>query len=98
MKQKLPTNKSANDYRRELRETNLKLTSTEAHIKVRLLEMIKTHPDAIVTQMGGTDIKASGVTEDWIDRQNIETQLEYLSSIEDYSEKKFGVHQIKFDG
>lgn len=77
--------KTSKDYRRELSGFRTSVESTEAHIKSRLLELVEKFPDAIVSKRGMDMFKARCLSKTWVDRMPIETQLEYIESIENHN-------------
>jgi len=89
-KKLLDTRKTSNDYRRELRVTEMKLESIKNHVSSRLLELSSIHPEAIVTQQGGTDIKARGITKNWIERLTVYEQLVFIQMIENNTKNLHG--------
>jgi hypothetical protein len=77
--------KTSNDYRKELNGFKKSVESTEAHIKSRLLELSEKFPDAIVSKKGVDMFKARCLSKTWIDRMPIETQLDHIEAIEEYT-------------
>ena len=77
--------KTSRDYRRELSGFRKNVESTEAHVKSRLLELMEKFPDAIVSKKGSDMFKARCLSKTWIDRMPVETQLDYIESIENHT-------------
>jgi len=77
--------KTSNDYAKELKDLRIRLDSTEAHIKARLMYLVEKFPDAIVVKKGIDKFKAKYVTKQWIDGLSADTQLDYIRAIEEHS-------------
>jgi len=79
--------KTANDYQKELKDLRKRVESTEAHIKARLIHLVEKFPDAIILKKGIDEFKAKCVTKSWIDGLPVDTQLNYIRSIEEHTAK-----------
>ena len=81
--------KTSKSYRKELNGFKKNIESTEAHITARLIHLVEKFPDAIVLKKksfdGDVSFKAKCVTKSWIDGLAIETQLNYIESIEEHT-------------
>ena len=88
--------KTSKDYRKELSGLKKSVESTEAHIKVRLIHLIEKFPDAIVVEKGIDKFKAKYITKSWLDRLSIETQLDYIESIEKHTASLEKHRQVTF--
>jgi len=76
--------KTASEHLKEYNKLNLSLESLEARIRVRLTELAKANPEAIILRMARTDIKAVTVTPEWIKTLSVVGQIEYIDTIERY--------------
>jgi len=77
--------KTSKDYRKELLGFRKSVESTEAHIQTRLLDLVEKFPDAIVSKRGMDMFKARCLSKTWVDGLSVETQLDYIESIEEHT-------------
>ena len=88
--------KTSNDYSKELQDLRTRTTALEARIKNRLVNIVKTFPDAIVELKDGVEMKARSMTSTWLDTLSTEDQLKYISAIEQHNLKQEKVRQTSW--
>lgn len=73
---------------KELREIQLnlnhKLTKVNTAIRERLLTLSEKHPDAIVAQVGDTQVKAKSITTNYVHNISINECLAHIEHIENW--------------
>lgn len=89
------TRKTGQDYRREYDELKQSEKSLDVHVTERLVELGTIHPDAIITTMGDTEIKATCLTKQWVESLKIDERIEIINTIEKWSAEKEKVIQLK---
>ena len=76
------------DYRKALNEIKETEKSLDSRITQRLVELVGIHPDAIVAHKMDDDVKARSLTQNYIVTLPIEKRIEYIETIESYSNKE----------
>jgi len=77
--------KTGKDYTKEYKDLLEKRSSLQAKVSVRLLELCKQHPDAIISRMGDTDIKAKSIgSPQYISTIELVAQIMCIEKIEDW--------------
>jgi hypothetical protein len=87
------------DYRKENLELIVKQNALNAQVSARLLELCKQHPDAIISRMGDTDIKAKSIGSiNYIKTIELTAQIMCIEKIEEWlaSQSPFKQTKIKF--
>lgn len=95
----MTTRMKASDYKKELDDLTVKLQAVKARIQIRLLELCKQHPEAIVGHMNDTDIKASSIANsNYISRMSTEDCIYTIDKIEKYLEAQHPHKQTTIEG
>jgi len=77
--------KTGNDYKNEYRMLLGKQDALSARVSARLLQLCKQHPDAVITQMGDTDIKAKSIaSENYIKSIELSARILCIEAIENW--------------
>ena len=83
---------TAKDFRKEYKEIQKTTDSLNAHLNVRLKEMVANNPDAIVFTTGKIEHTAKALlgklSLQGFNLVDIECKIEYLEAIERYAERK----------
>lgn len=75
--------KTGKDYRKEFVELTGKQDRLKFQVSARLLELCKLHPDAVITTMGDTDIKAKSIgSPQYISTIEVVAQIMCIEKIE----------------
>jgi len=79
-------NKSAQELYSEYKSLQKQVDGLDKRITERLLFLSKKHPEAIIDNIGGTEIKAKAITEysEVIETYSVKTRINYLSAIESW--------------
>jgi hypothetical protein len=83
------------DYRNEYKYLIGKQDSLKAKVSARLLELCKQYPDAIITTMGDTDIKAKSIIIQYINTIETVSQIMCIERIEKWLADQSPVKQGK---
>jgi hypothetical protein len=86
--------KTGKDYLKELDELDKSLASLKAHVKNRLEELIKRHPDAIVLDKGIDKILCKHITEAWLNQMSTLGAIRYILNIERWLAGKEKLKQL----
>jgi hypothetical protein len=90
------TRKTGKDYQKEYRELVLKQNAFNARVRARLLELSQQHPDAIITTMGDTDVKAKSISsKSYIDTIEVVACMLCIDKIEKWLEAQQPIQQGK---
>lgn len=90
------------DYRKVYNDLKKSQESLNAHISHRLVELSKTFPDAIISDVPDEfgniiPIRAKSIVPIYLEGINIEKQLQYIEAIEEWSKNLQGIHQTKIE-
>ena len=93
---------TSEEYKNELLEQKKSQLSLENHVRARLRELVKIHPEAIVIHnyLGSEGvIKAKALDKSYIDLSTTGAMINIIAEIEKWSEEQQGITQekIKFD-
>ena len=78
------------DYRREWNENRQRDASLKAHVKMRLNELIKMYPQAVIDEFTtAIDVKK------WMDNMSSAEMITYIEAIEKWSAEQQPVIQAK---
>ena len=77
--------KTSKDYRKELDNARNKVDTLEAHVKIRLMNMVEQNPDAVIKESGEDKFKARCVTKTYIEQLSTDTMIEFISRIEEHN-------------
>lgn len=93
----MTTNKrmTGQDYRREWNLIRQTENSLIAHVTDRVIELGNIHPDAVVTKIGDTEIKATCLTKQWVNTLKPLERIEIIETIEKWSAEKEKFIQLK---
>jgi hypothetical protein len=97
-KRKATGRMTGKDYRKEYKELISKQDALNAKIKARLLELCQQHPNAIISTMGDTDIKAKSIASvNYIRGIEPVACIMCIEKIEDWLSAQSPVQQGKLD-
>lgn len=86
------------DYHKEWDEIQQSQKSLKAHVDKRLRILLTVHPDAEITILGGSGvdkIRCMDFTAEWFNSLSTYGMILYIEKIEEWSEMKQGVVQLK---
>jgi len=91
--------KTGKDYRNELVELTAKQNTLKVQVSARLLELCKLHPDAIISTMGDTDIKAKSIgSPQYISTIEVVAQIMCIEKIEAWLLEQHPHKQTRIQG
>jgi hypothetical protein len=89
----------ANDYSKEYKDLTSKQDTFNVRVRARLLELCQQHPDAIITTMGDTNVKAKSIgSKNYIDTIEVVACIMCIEKIEKYLEAQHPHKQTTIEG
>jgi hypothetical protein len=83
------------DYRKEMNELRKGLESLDAHLTVRLMELAKLYPDAIIIDKPVDQIMAKCLTKGWVESSSMDVRIKYIENIEKWSDDRQNIKQLE---
>jgi hypothetical protein len=81
------------DFHKELKSLEASMTSLDAHVRSRLLELVKKYPDAPIT----SDAKGKHMTQKWLNGLMTGTVIHVIEKIEKWSADQQKIEQLYLD-
>ena len=92
--------KTSNDYRKELKSLEENLSSLDAHVTARLLELVNLYPDAIIVANYLSirdEVKAKSLSKCYVEKLSLEQRIDFIYVIEEWSAQLQPVIQTKIE-
>jgi len=80
--------KTGKDYRKEWREIQRSQKSLKAHVQQRLTDLVRKYPEMPLPDV---------VRNEWFDGMSAYGMIGYIEKIEEWSEERQGVRQLKME-
>ena len=80
--------KTGKDYRKEWNEIQRSQKSLKAHVQQRLTDLVRKYPEMPLPDV---------VRNEWFDGMSVYGMIGYIEKIEEWSEERQGVQQLKME-
>jgi hypothetical protein len=80
--------KTGKDYRKEWNEIQRSQKSLKAHVQQRLTDLVRKYPEMPLPDV---------VRNEWFDGMSVYGMIGYIEKIEEWSEERQGVRQLKME-
>ncbi len=93
------TKKTAQDYKAEWIDLQVKQECITNQVRKRLLDICKLNPEAIISTMGDTQIKAKSIASElYIKTIEVPDCILYIQKIEDWLAEQSPIKQARIEG
>ncbi len=91
----MESRKTGKQYRKEYIELQKNMSSLDAHVTSRLVELGQRFPDAIIVKRYDDFVRAKCLTKNYVEDLDIDTRILYIEAIEDWNSKLENVKQLE---